>query len=84
MSKYARRGLIGLLARLSASYPLAMTQETTARLALGALLGVAHSLAFRSAPSAYADSGMTAAALGVSALWLFVLGMGVLLPILLA
>jgi len=70
--RLVRRGLIGLVAGLAASYLLVITQQSKSlSVLLGALLGAVYAITSDLSLHAYADGCMTAAAFGVPAWILF-------------
>jgi NADH:ubiquinone reductase (H+-translocating) len=73
MTEYLRRGSIGFLAGLASSIALVVTHNHSYFLLIvGAIIGIAYSILFRSAAHAYIDSLMTAAALGFP-IWSFLI-----------
>ena len=66
ISRFWRRGLIGLLAGLASSAALVSTLgNTPLALGLALVIGAGYAMAFPLTQNSYADSGMTASALGL-------------------
>ncbi|MFN8499646.1 MAG: NAD(P)/FAD-dependent oxidoreductase [Anaerolineae bacterium] len=68
MNRFVRRGVIGLVAGLVSSLVVLAAFHDAPHVALALLVGVGYALAFRPSRGGYADSLMSAAAMGVP-LW---------------
>ena len=68
MNRFVRRGVIGLLAVLVSSLVVLAAFQDAPHVALALLVGVGYAVAFRPSHDGYADSLMSAAAMGVP-LW---------------